>query len=86
MILNDKQKSRMSDFIEFVTIKDICNIMCELPCVVCPLHNKCPFKEEMDSDEDGILVNSCEDVIEQYIMNGTIIDRRNEEEDEKNSG
>ena len=86
MILNDEQKARMSKFIEFVDIEDICDIMCELPCVMCPLHEKCPMKEELDANEDIITINTCHDIVRSYIMNGVITDRRNEVEDEKNNG
>lgn len=90
MILNDEQKARMSKFIEFVDIEDICDIMCELPCVMCPLHEKCPMLKEISEHHESLdwltYKNSCDDVIEQYVTTGEIVDRRNEEDDEKNSG
>ena len=77
MILNSEQTARMQEFMKFVTIDDLCDIMCELPCLVCPLHEKCPMEEEM-KDTEFITKNSCDDVLMHYILGGVIIDRRNE--------
>ena len=80
MILNDEQKARFSEFFKFITIDDVVNAMCETPCDECPLHEKCPMEEEM-KDTEFITKNSCEDVMYQYILDGTIVDRRNEEDE-----
>lgn len=59
-------------------------------CEDCPLYKRCPLVKEVSEHHESLdwltYKNSCDDVIEQYVTTGEIVDRRNEEDDEKNNG
>lgn len=80
MKLNKEQKSRMMEFVETFEINDIVNAAIEKPCDECPLIERCPYHDELEHETNPFnFVNSCDEIIANYITTGEIVDRRKEE-------
>lgn len=92
LCMTDMEYERLKPFLMPFTVSSIIDMVLGDPgrCEDCPLYKRCPMLKEISEHHESLdwltYKNSCDDVIEQYVTTDEIVDRRNEEEGEKNSG
>lgn len=77
--MTKEELSRAMIFVEKLDLSAISYAVVDsLSCLDCPINAKCPCWAELQLDEDCVPYNSCDEVIENYILTGEIVDRRKE--------
>lgn len=86
-MLTDKEQKNFIKLAANYTPRDMAELLSDdMDCGVCPINDRCPVSKEYEEFERygwwKEPVNSCLDVMENYIRTGMIRDKRTEKKDD----